>query len=660
MSELHTRKEKRTPVTLKIKFKSATLDQFIERYSVDVSHGGIFIRTKDPLAVGTQLRFEFQLQDSSPLISGDGTVVWTREFDPSRVGVAPGMGVRFDRLAPESQPVLEQILQRKVVPAHASHDRFEAAAGSSPGQSTLGEKTRITPPTLASSLAASTRLPSSSGAAARPITGTLAPQRSSFGGEEAGKDSTPLPNPMPFHGPGDDEFSEDVFEQPTKVASLETLLKHEEEHARKQRAAAGAESQDTDPGEDEQTDVSRRVGARASEPPVPVESVDEPVPATAPTVPASRPGEPRFLDAMHRDRAEVRIPSELVKTVPSPARAEAPRAERRSSLPLLLGVLLLLAAAAAVYFLVVAPGSDEEPVRPPPRAATQAAPPAPPAPAPAAQPPAPTPAPVAAPAPVAKGRLAISVTPSDAALTVDGAAASAGTVEVEAGSHTIAARAACFRDGKVDVEVKPGEEKPVAVKLRPLERVVRVTSNPPSAQLLVDNAPAGRTPAEVRLVGRLDPRARHAFTVRRPGFLDTRTVVAPDADCATEGDVGVVSLHLSLTPLRSRPAPRPAPPRPRPATTTTPEPKPTPLIVPPTDPPEPQPEPEKPEPEPAPAPPPAEAPAPRPAPVETAPGSSSSAPAEAKPAEAAPAPKAEPEKKDCDPSPDAPEWARCK
>jgi Meckel syndrome type 1 protein len=270
---------------------------------------------------------------------------------------------------------------------------------------------------------------------------------------------------------------------------------------------------------------------------------------------------------------------------------------------------------------------------------------------------------VVAPAPVAKGRLAITVTPADAELSVDGAAATAGTLEVDAGSHTIAARAACFRDGKVDVEVKAGEEKPVAVKLRPLERVVRVTSNPPSAQLLVDNAPAGRTPAEVRLVGRLDPRARHTFTVRRPGFLDTRTVVAPDADCATEGDVGVVALHLSLTPLRSRPAPRPAPPRPAPAT-TVPEPKPTPLVVPPTDPPEPEPEPEPeakpPEPAPAPTTPPAEAPAPRPAPVETTPGTSSAAPAESKPAEAAPAPKPEPEKKDCDPSPDAPEWARCK
>src|SRR5262245_21926267 len=103
----------RSPVTLKIKFKSATLDQFIERYSVDVSRGGIFIRTKEPLAVGSPLRFEFQLQDAQPLIFGEGTVVWIREHDPSRTGVAPGMGVRFDKLTPHNQQVLDKILQEK-------------------------------------------------------------------------------------------------------------------------------------------------------------------------------------------------------------------------------------------------------------------------------------------------------------------------------------------------------------------------------------------------------------------------------------------------------------------------------------------------------------------------------------------------------------------
>src|SRR6267154_1032717 len=113
LADPNTRQGKRTPVTLKIKFKSETLEQFIERYAVDVSQGGIFIRTKEPLAVGTQMKFEFQLRDASPLIAGEGTVVWTRENDPSRPAIAPGMGVRFDRLADGSQGILERILTEK-------------------------------------------------------------------------------------------------------------------------------------------------------------------------------------------------------------------------------------------------------------------------------------------------------------------------------------------------------------------------------------------------------------------------------------------------------------------------------------------------------------------------------------------------------------------
>ena len=91
-------KETRVPVNLRIKFRSETIEQFVERYAVDVSRGGIFIRTREPLAVGTQLKFDFQLQNTSPLMAGEGTVVWIREHDPDRAGVTPGMGVRFDKL----------------------------------------------------------------------------------------------------------------------------------------------------------------------------------------------------------------------------------------------------------------------------------------------------------------------------------------------------------------------------------------------------------------------------------------------------------------------------------------------------------------------------------------------------------------------------------
>jgi len=179
----------RTPITLKIKFKSASLDQFIERYSVDVSRGGIFIRTKEPLAVGTQLKFEFQLQDASSLIAGEGTVVWIREHDPSRTGVAPGMGVKFDKLQSASQQVLDKILSEKSKRGDAQMEsRFDA--GVRANQSVSGTVSSAhahahTPPPVA---------------AAKP--------HNDFGGGDS-KAFTPLPAPVPgLDAPGD-EFGQE-------------------------------------------------------------------------------------------------------------------------------------------------------------------------------------------------------------------------------------------------------------------------------------------------------------------------------------------------------------------------------------------------------------------------------------------------------------------
>src|SRR5262249_8567458 len=168
----------RTPITLKIKFKSSNLDQFIERYSVDVSRGGIFIRTKEPLAVGTQLKFEFQLQDASSLIAGEGTVVWIREHDPNRSGVAPGMGVRFDRLQPQSQQGLEKILSEKSRRGEAQMEaRFDAGVRAS---ATAGGSLTAASPKAASDYDAGDA-----------------------------KQQTPLPTPMPGLESPDDEFGQE-------------------------------------------------------------------------------------------------------------------------------------------------------------------------------------------------------------------------------------------------------------------------------------------------------------------------------------------------------------------------------------------------------------------------------------------------------------------
>jgi uncharacterized protein (TIGR02266 family) len=111
-------------ITLRIRFKSASLDEFIGRYGADVSPGGIFIRTKQPVEVGTTLQFDFTLGDGSPLLSGMGTVAWVRESDPARANNVPGMGLRFDKLTLESQHTHQLILAEKA--------RKEGKASSTP------------------------------------------------------------------------------------------------------------------------------------------------------------------------------------------------------------------------------------------------------------------------------------------------------------------------------------------------------------------------------------------------------------------------------------------------------------------------------------------------------------------------------------------------
>ncbi len=289
LADPNTRQGKRTPVTLKIKFKSETLEQFIERYAVDVSQGGIFIRTKEPLAVGTQMRFEFQLRDTSPLIAGEGTVVWTRENDPSRPAIAPGMGVRFDRLAEGSQQVLERILSEKAKQA-PSRPLTETAK---PPMFT-DTPTRVAPMPVQEALLGAEK------------SGPNRKRPDSFSDQ-----GTPLPRPMPFHSDADD-FDEQAFEEATKVRALDELIA--------QTADAGKAS----PADDLSL---RRPGARADATvpdradtataldvkPVGSQQVDRDSAPILPSPPEPSRPQPRLLDTTPSPRAESPAPAAIAK-----------------------------------------------------------------------------------------------------------------------------------------------------------------------------------------------------------------------------------------------------------------------------------------------------------------------------------------------------------
>ncbi len=108
-----SRAGERHPVSIRIKLRYPDVATFIQKYAMNISRGGIFINTKTPKPVGTELRFEFLLAAGEVLesiIRGEGEVQWVRQFDPAHPTKLHGMGIRFTRLDSESQTVIERAL----------------------------------------------------------------------------------------------------------------------------------------------------------------------------------------------------------------------------------------------------------------------------------------------------------------------------------------------------------------------------------------------------------------------------------------------------------------------------------------------------------------------------------------------------------------------
>jgi type IV pilus assembly protein PilZ len=78
----------------------ASGETFLFAYLKNISAMGIFIRTNEPLNVGTTLRLRFHVDEGDPLVL-DGEVTWINPFRPNGENLNPGMGVRFTELTRE-------------------------------------------------------------------------------------------------------------------------------------------------------------------------------------------------------------------------------------------------------------------------------------------------------------------------------------------------------------------------------------------------------------------------------------------------------------------------------------------------------------------------------------------------------------------------------
>ena len=89
-------------LSMTVRYKSATVDDFIEVHSHNVSRGGIFIKTKQPFPPGTLLKFEIRLADDAAVLAGVGRVVWKRDEAGDSPDDPAGMGVKFIKLDDKS------------------------------------------------------------------------------------------------------------------------------------------------------------------------------------------------------------------------------------------------------------------------------------------------------------------------------------------------------------------------------------------------------------------------------------------------------------------------------------------------------------------------------------------------------------------------------
>jgi len=87
-----SRKEPRVQKTLSLIFKDR--QSFVKAYTGNISRGGLFIRTEDPLKQGEQFLLKLQLPDLSEPVKVMCKVVWTREQSDSETRPS-GMGVKF-------------------------------------------------------------------------------------------------------------------------------------------------------------------------------------------------------------------------------------------------------------------------------------------------------------------------------------------------------------------------------------------------------------------------------------------------------------------------------------------------------------------------------------------------------------------------------------
>jgi uncharacterized protein (TIGR02266 family) len=111
MEKEEKRTHKRFLKTLEVRYSS--VKGLISDWTMNISKGGMFISTRDPLPEGTTLTLKLKVPESKEEITLEGEVVWRVKPDESKGTLIPGMGLKFKNIDEEVIKKIERIIGEK-------------------------------------------------------------------------------------------------------------------------------------------------------------------------------------------------------------------------------------------------------------------------------------------------------------------------------------------------------------------------------------------------------------------------------------------------------------------------------------------------------------------------------------------------------------------
>ena len=112
MSEQERRAHIRAPIELKVEYKK--MNTFFSDYTKNISKGGTFIKTEQPLPVGTEFLFRLVIPRLEKPVELLGKVVWTNSHEEkSHPEIEDlGMGIRFVYESDEQRRKFEGMVEK--------------------------------------------------------------------------------------------------------------------------------------------------------------------------------------------------------------------------------------------------------------------------------------------------------------------------------------------------------------------------------------------------------------------------------------------------------------------------------------------------------------------------------------------------------------------